>query len=362
MARKRRHRPELEREGQIRCRYCGGFYDPSLAQCPNCGNETEENQSYTTDWRHISPEECAGGFGGADHLIRKTASWLAGALAVLFLIISITGIAQGVTWSAKQKGNPPAPAASSGDTSAEPDASAPAEPDASASAEPDTTQTEPKKDDNKADTTAEPEAIVLNYTDVTMRPEEELELEAEVTPKDWKGTVEWSTDDQYVAWVSQSGKVICMGGGSCLITAKAGTKTVTCQVRCTGAAADHTAVDTKVQELERQEAKDKLGQIKKNPPQTDDAKDDTKDDDKPDDQDTDESLTLSLTDLTLMAVGHTYQFEVTGGDGNYTWSSAGEWVATVDQNGVVTGVGQGMATITCTDGSGKSAECIVHVL
>ena len=84
MARRKRRRPELEREGQIRCRYCGGFYNPSLPECPNCGHQTEENQSYTTDWRHISPEECAGGFGGADHMIRRAASlagrWAGGTL------------------------------------------------------------------------------------------------------------------------------------------------------------------------------------------------------------------------------------------------------------------------------------------
>ena len=73
-------------------------------------------------------------------------------------------------------------------------------------------------------------------------------------------------------------------------------------------------------------------------------------------------LTINLTDLTLVNVGDTYQFEVTGGDGNYSWSSAGPWVATVDQNGVVTAVGQGYATITCTDGTGKSVKTTVRVI
>lgn len=362
MARKKRQRPELEREGQIRCRYCGGFYDPSLAQCPNCGNRTEENQSYTTDWRTISPEECAGGFGGADHMIRRAATYLGGALVVLFIIVSIAGVTKGMAWASKGQNTRPTPVVSDADSSAEPDAST----EGDTSAEPDKPQTGGQAG-TQPDTVPDPEGILLNYTDVTMQATEELALTAEVTPKDWKGTVTWSTDDQYVAWVDQSGKVVCMGGGNCLITAKAGGKTATCQVRCTGAAADHAAVDAKIQELERQQAKDKLDQMKPNTTQGANGTEGTKPEDKPDDkpedgQNTDEPLTLSLTDLTLMAVGHTYQFQVTGGDGNYTWSSAGEWVATVDQNGVVTGVGQGMATITCTDGTGKSASCIVHVL
>ena len=127
-------------------------------------------------------------------------------------------------------------------------------------------------------------------------------------------------------------------------------------MRSVSAAAEHATVDAKVQELE---AKDEQAQTKQ-----DDAKQDNtkKDDQKKDEADNTDPLTINLTDLTLVNVGDTYQFEVTGGDGNYSWSSAGPWVATVDQSGVVTAVGQGYATITCTDGTGKSVSTTVRVI
>lgn len=353
MARRKRRRPELEREGQIRCRYCGGFYNPALPECPNCGNQTEENQSYATDWRHISPEECAGGFGGADHMIRRAATWLAGGLVVLFVVVCVAGVTRGVAWA--DKGGSTRPAVvndADSSSSAEPDQSG----DASTSAQP--VQDEPKKEDTPQ--VDPPQAIALNHDDVTMQANEELEMKATLTPEDWKGTVTWSTDDKYVAWVSQQGKVICFGGGSCKITATAGDKTAVCQVRSVSAVADHATVDAKIKELEQQEAKDKLNQVKENTKA--DNTDDTKQDDAKKEEDNTDPLTINLTDLTLVNIGDTYQFEVTGGDGNYSWSSAGPWVATVDQNGVVTAVGQGYATITCTDGTGKSVKTTVRVI
>ena len=355
MARRKRRRPELEREGQIRCRYCGGFYNPSLPECPNCGHQTEENQSYTTDWRHISPEECAGGFGGADHMIRRAATWLAGGLAVLFVVVCVAGVTRGMAWSSSGDNNTRPAVVNDADasTSAEPDQSG----DASTSAQP--VQDAPKKEDPPQ--VDPPQAIVLNHDDVTMQAGEELERKATLTPEDWKGTVTWSTDDKYVAWVSQQGKVTCFGGGSCKVTATAGDKTAVCQIRSVSAVADHAAVDAKVKELEAKDAQD-TKQDNTDTKQDDTKKDEKTDDAKKDEADNTDPMSINLTDLTLVNVGDTYQFEVTGGDGNYSWSSAGPWVATVDQNGVVTAVGQGYATITCTDGTGKSVKTTVRVI
>lgn len=344
MARRKRRRPALEREGQIRCRYCGGFYNSVLPECPNCGHQTEENQSYATDWRHISPEECAGGFGGADHLIRRAAAWLAGGLAVLFVVVCVVGVTRGVAWSSGGGSNtwPAVVNDADASSSAQPDESG----DAATSAR--TAQDAAKQGDTPQ--VAPPQAIALNHDNVAMQAGEELEVKATLTPEDWKGTVTWSTDDKYVAWVNQQGKVICFGGGSCTITATAGDQIAVCQIRSVSAVADHAAVDAKVKELE---AKDTQNQTKKD--NTDTKQDDAKKEDNTD------PMAINLTDTTLVNVGDTYQFKVTGGDGNYRWSSAGPWVATVDQNGVVTAVGRGYATITCTDGSGQSVKTTVRV-
>lgn len=70
----------------------------------------------------------------------------------------------------------------------------------------------------------------MNYTDLTLQVQEKLALELTVTPSDWKGTVKWSTSDQYVAWVDQEGTITCMGGGECTITASAGKVKAQCRV------------------------------------------------------------------------------------------------------------------------------------
>lgn len=54
---------------------------------------------------------------------------------------------------------------------------------------------------------------------------------------------------------------------------------------------------------------------------------------------------------------------VNASDAAFEWSSSDEFVATVDNNGIVTPVGYGEAVITAlaTDGSEKSAQCVVSV-
>jgi uncharacterized protein YjdB len=79
-----------------------------------------------------------------------------------------------------------------------------------------------------------------------------------------------------------------------------------------------------------------------------------------------ESITLNET--ATIKVGKTQTLSATVNPANATnkaleWTSSDNSIATVDQNGVVTGVTIGDATITCsaTDGSGASASCLVTV-
>lgn len=338
MARSRR-RPELQREGEVRCRYCGGFYDPALPECPNCGYQTEENQSYTTDWRTIGPEECAGGFGGPKSPIQIAAKWLSGLLAGLLVVVAVVNIGKGLTAA-----GPAQPAASVSTPVSEPAESSSGTGDVSepAGKQPD----EPQKKTEPEQTP--PESLTLNYTDLTLQVEEELALELTIQPEDWKGTVQWSTSDQYVAWVDQEGKITCTGGGQCTITAAVGDVQVTCRVLCHGAQADRTKVDNWVKEQTKSDEDEK--------PETDPTQEGSPDDS------ADDSLTLNLSDMTLMRPGDAYNLVADGGGGHYTWTSGNSSVATVDDGGVVTAMGSGTTTITCTGENGDTATCRVHVI
>ena len=74
------------------------------------------------------------------------------------------------------------------------------------------------------------------------------------------------------------------------------------------------------------------------------------------------TLSLNTTQAELTAVGATFQLEatVTPADRTVTWTSSDDKVATVDANGLVTAVGDGMAQITATVGD-KSVTCYVIV-
>ena len=75
------------------------------------------------------------------------------------------------------------------------------------------------------------------------------------------------------------------------------------------------------------------------------------------------SLSLSKSDFTLFTAGATWQLKAsaTPAGGALTWSSSDEEVATVSDNGTVTAVAVGTATITAKDAStGLTATCIVR--
>ena len=80
------------------------------------------------------------------------------------------------------------------------------------------------------------------------------------------------------------------------------------------------------------------------------------------------SITLNRTSLT-MRVGNQSSLSAeitppTATDKSVSWSSSNPEVASVDQDGNVTALLEGQASITCTanDGSGVSASCIVNVV
>lgn len=75
-------------------------------------------------------------------------------------------------------------------------------------------------------------------------------------------------------------------------------------------------------------------------------------------------FTLNKSDFTLSKAGETYRIKATfspaGTTGFIDWASSDTDVATVDEDGVVTGVGKGNATITATMAGGVTQKCIVR--
>ena len=73
-----------------------------------------------------------------------------------------------------------------------------------------------------------------------------------------------------------------------------------------------------------------------------------------------DSIILNKNSLSLQ-VGGKEQLTATSGTVN-AWSSNNNSVASVDNNGNVTAVGRGSATITASDNNGQSASCAVTVV
>lgn len=73
-----------------------------------------------------------------------------------------------------------------------------------------------------------------------------------------------------------------------------------------------------------------------------------------------EGLTLNSTDFTLRGVNEVCKLTASGGSGTYQWISENPKVASVNQNGEVSALSKGTATIIVTDGK-KRAECIARI-
>ena len=96
----------------------------------------------------------------------------------------------------------------------------------------------------------------------------------------------------------------------------------------------------------------------------DDALTPTEDDSTPSTQPTtppSTAVALNSSDFTLDASrGLQYTLTASGGSGTYTWSSADTSVATVSEDGTVTGLRNGNTEVTVTDGF-TTATCIVRI-
>lgn len=164
--------------------------------------------------------------------------------------------------------------------------------------------------------------VALNKTATSIEAGQSEQLTATVEPANADDpSVTWSSSNTAVATVDQNGNVSAIAAGTTTITVTTtdGNKTASCAVTVTAPAAP---IDVN---------------------------------------------SISLKSATTISIGASETLTVTYDpvDANtnkaLTWSSSNTSVATVDENGKVTGVAAGTATITATTANGKTATCTVTV-
>ena len=160
-------------------------------------------------------------------------------------------------------------------------------------------------------------SIALDRTSISLETKQTTTLIATVSPADATDkTVTWSISNAEVATVGQDGLVTAVKEGRAVITASAGSKSATCEV----------TVKKQVIPVS--------------------------------------SITLSRTSLNLTkGQSETLSATVTPSDAtdkNVTWTSSDATLVSVDQNGKVTALKGGSATVTASAGE-KSATCTVEV-
>ena len=158
--------------------------------------------------------------------------------------------------------------------------------------------------------------ITLGSTELLLNKNATAKLTMTATPADFTDEVTWKSADTSVATIADDGTVKAVGVGTTTIKLAVGDVSASCKV-------------TVVQPVT--------------------------------------SVSLNKTSLSMEALG-TYQLTATANPSNaydktIKWSSSDPAVATVDENGLVTAIGKGSATITATATavSGVSRSCTVSV-
>ncbi|MCD8009097.1 MAG: Ig-like domain-containing protein [Clostridiales bacterium] len=316
-----------EPNGLLHCKNCDAYYDPSLPNCPRCGEETANN---TMDGNngHISIDQYGGGYGPPGSPFSRASLFIIIVLLLIALATMVWLCVQALSQATPDNG------ATSAQVEVDPaDASAQGAISDSAAASSSAPAQEPEDEDE----IVAAETLTLDFYDLTLSEGESYDLTATVSPTEWEGDFAWSSDDESVATVKQNGLVTYVSEGQCTVTVSAGGLTAQCVIRCNAPAQAEETEETK---------------------QTEEETDKTDEDDET--EENTGSIVLEYTDITLTHVGDGYTFKPSGGNGTYTWSSADTSIATVNASGYVTGVSKGTTTVTCTSGS-ETVTIIVRV-
>ena len=160
------------------------------------------------------------------------------------------------------------------------------------------------------------ETVTLNKTELTLNRYQSEKLYLTIAPENFTDTVKWKSSDTNVVTIAEDGKVYAVAAGTATIRVSVGKKSASCTV-------------TVLQPVT--------------------------------------SISLNKSSLT-MSTNDTYTLTATvnpsnANDKSIVWESSDETVATVSQEGLVTAVGKGTASITAKarDGSNVSRSCTVTV-
>ncbi|MCI6256783.1 MAG: Ig-like domain-containing protein [Clostridiales bacterium] len=307
--------PTGNRHQTIHCDICGEDYASTYKRCPFCdGRPPEEEGASPRRKRGKRTNNRGGGYssGPSPMKIFTTILSLALIVAAVCIVVSIVKpmIDKGKT--------PPATSATPAPTASTPP-----------SAEPST----PPEPAVPADQTAT--GFTLDKSDFTMSfYGESHPIKVTFTPAGSKGYIEWTSSNPEVVSVDENGNVKAIGKvngvsrATITATLKGTQVSQTCIARCSFEAP--SGAGTAVA------------------PSTAPSGGGT----------TSSNAKLNYSDFTMRA-GTTVQMSVSGATGTPVWSIGNTAVATVSETGLVTMVGKGNTTLTCTI-NGQTLTCVVR--
>lgn len=367
---------QSENAAPIQCSNCGGYYDPALEKCPYCGADPKDNAAPPANAPTVA--DYAGGFGQPGSAISRVAT----AIAIGLLLLSVgTILYLGGSIFHKFTGG----LQHSGPSS---------------SAEQSST-----KEGEEGQNEEESVSVTLDAETLTLAEGESHVLTASVQPDNWEGTLTWTTDQGAILSVDEQGTVTNLSGGDAVVTVSAGTASATCKVHCEGMTLEEKQAAQEQAQKEQEEAERKKAeeeQKRKEEEERKKAEEEQKRKEEEERKKAEEerkrkeeeqrkkaeeerkkeeerkrreeeaaqqsSGKLKLTlygntyddnDFTLVHVGESYDFELSGGNGKYSASSSDSDVAKVSGT-KVTATGVGVATVTWTSG-GKSVTATIRV-